>query len=85
METYGDNWKLDGKAIRERHSPGLVATNGAASLASTNRERANRFVKALWELEVPSSKVFRYYDGLLYMMSLLHAAGEFRIITPPLR
>ncbi len=82
METYGDNWRLDGKVLRERHSPGLVATNGAASLAAADKERAAKFVKALWDLEVPSSKIFRYYDGLLYMMSLLHAAGEFRIIMP---
>ena len=82
METYGDNWNLDGTVLRERHSPGLVATNGAASLAAANEERAKRFVKALWDLEVPKSKVFRYYDGLLYMMSLLHVSGEFRIIMP---
>ena len=24
----------------------------------------------------------RYYDGMLYLMSLMHASGEFRIITP---
>ena len=83
METYGDNWRLDGKVLRDRHSPGLVATNGAASLSATDKERAARFVKALWDLEVPSSKIFRYYDGLLYMMSLLHVSGEFRIIMPP--
>jgi len=82
MESYGDNWSLEGKVLRQRHSPGLVATNGAASLAAENSERALKFTKALWELEVPSNKTFRYYDGLLYMMSLLHASGEFRIIMP---
>ena len=25
LETYGDNWQLDGKLLRDRHSPGLVA------------------------------------------------------------
>jgi oligosaccharide reducing-end xylanase len=82
MDTYGDNWNLDGTVIRDRHSPGLVATNGAASLAATNSERARKFTEALWKLEVPSSRVFRYYDGLLYMMSLMHASGRFRIIKP---
>jgi oligosaccharide reducing-end xylanase len=86
METYGDNWQLDGKVLRDRHSPGLVATNGVASLASTDRARARRFVDALWNLEVPKSRTFRYYDGLLYMMSLLHASGRFQVIAPkPLR
>ena len=26
--------------------------------------------------------VFRYYDGLLYMMCMLHASGEFKAILP---
>ena len=82
-ETYGDNWALDGKVLRDRHSPGLVATNGLASLAAANEARARKFVEALWNLDVPSSHVFRYYDGLLYMMCLLHASGRFQIIPPP--
>ena len=82
LETYGDNWKLDGTLIRDRHSPGLIATNGVASLAATDKERARKFSEALWNLEVPSSKVFRYYDGLLYFMSLLHASGRFHVIEP---
>jgi oligosaccharide reducing-end xylanase len=82
LDSYGDNWTLDGTRLRDRHSPGLVATNGVASLAATDRERATRFSEALWNLEVPKSKLFRYYDGLLYMMSLLHAAGRFQAILP---
>ena len=82
METYGDNWKLDGTVLRDRHSPGLVATSGVASLAATDGPRARKFTEALWNLEVPSSKVFRYYDGLLYFMSLLHASGRFQVIEP---
>jgi len=82
METYGDNWNLDGTVIRDRHSPGLVATNGVASLAATDKVRAKTFVDALWRLDVPSSRVFRYYDGLLYLMSLMHAGGRFQIILP---
>jgi oligosaccharide reducing-end xylanase len=83
LETYGDNWTLDGQPLRDRHSPGLVSTNGVASLAATDAARAKRFVEALWNLDVPSSRVFRYYDGLLYLMSLMHASGRFRIIVPP--
>jgi oligosaccharide reducing-end xylanase len=83
VQTYGDNWTLDGTILRDRHSPGLVATNGAASLAAANEARARKFVEALWNLDVPSSHVFRYYDGLLYMMCLLHASGRFQILLPP--
>ena len=83
LETFGDNWTLDGTLLRDRHSPGLVATNGVASLAATDGERARKFTEALWKLDVPSSHVFRYYDGLLYMMCLLHASGRFQMILPP--
>jgi hypothetical protein len=82
LDTYGDNWALDGTRLRDRHSPGLVATNGVASLAAGDTVRAKKFVDALWQLDVPSGFLFRYYDGLLYMMSLLHASGRFQIIAP---
>jgi oligosaccharide reducing-end xylanase len=32
-------------------------------------------------MPVPSGEQ-RYYDGLLYLMSLMHCSGEFRIIEP---
>jgi oligosaccharide reducing-end xylanase len=59
-----------------------VAENGVASLAATDKERAKRLVEALWKLDVPSSHVFRYYDGLLCLMSLMHVSGRFQIILP---
>jgi oligosaccharide reducing-end xylanase len=82
MDKYDDNWTLEGKSLRNRHSPGLVATNGAASLAATDKARSKEFVEALWNTKVPSDSLFRYYDGLLYMMSLLHCSGQFQILEP---
>ncbi len=82
MDTYGDNWSLDGNSLRNRHSPGLVATTGLASMSAADKDRAKKFADALWNLDVPSSLVFRYYDGLLYMMCMLHASGEFQAIMP---
>ena len=55
--------------------------NAAASLAAT-RPRARQFVEALWNAPVLSG-TYRYYDGLLYLMGLLHCSGEFRIWSPP--
>jgi len=82
-EKYNDHWVLDGsQSRRNRHSPGLVATLGAASLAASDAERSKKFAEALWNLDVPSSLVFRYYDGLLYMMCMLHASGQFQVIMP---
>ncbi len=38
-------------------------------------------VKALWETPVPTGR-YRYYDGMLQMMALLHCSGKFRAWEP---
>ena len=81
LDTYGNRWTLDGATeLESNHSPALVATNAIASLAATH-PRAARFVEALWNTDIPSGQ-YRYYDGLWYLMGLLHCSGEFRIWTP---
>jgi oligosaccharide reducing-end xylanase len=65
----------------ETHATGLVTTNAVASLAATDHVRARQFVDALWEADIPSGQA-RYYDGMLYLFSLLHLSGEFRIWSP---
>lgn len=80
LSKYGDQYALDGKEIADRHSTGLVATNAVASLAATD-PRAKLFVQALWETPVPSGEQ-RYYDGMLYIMSMMHVSGRFRIWAP---
>ncbi|MBN1804130.1 MAG: glycosyl hydrolase 115 family protein [Sedimentisphaerales bacterium] len=83
MNTYADQYELDGTPLGKKHSAGLVGTNAVASLAAGNDQRARKFVEAIWDTEIPSGQ-YRYYDGLLYFMSLLHCSGQFRIWTPQL-
>jgi oligosaccharide reducing-end xylanase len=54
----------------------LVAMNATASLAADHPRRLD-FVRALWEQPIPTGR-YRYYDGMLYMLALLHCSGEFR-------
>lgn len=75
--NYGCQFTLDGKTLEDRHAQGLVAVNAVASLGATN-PRARRFVEELWNLPPPDG-LERYYEGLLYMMALLHCSGEFRV------
>jgi oligosaccharide reducing-end xylanase len=75
--NYGCVFTLEGKQLEDRHAQGLVAINAVAGLAATN-PRANRFVEELWNTPTPDG-IERYYEGLLYMMALLHCGGEFRI------
>jgi oligosaccharide reducing-end xylanase len=81
MTNYGNRFTLSGTQYDSDHSPGLVAINAVASLAAT-QPRAQKFVAALWDAPVPTGR-WRYYDGLLQLMALLHCSGEFRIWSPP--
>jgi len=81
IHTFADRYTLDGNPLSTRHSTGMVATTAVASLAATDGPIARAFVKEIWNTPIPSGEQ-RYYDGLLYMMSLLHVSGEFRIWNP---
>jgi oligosaccharide reducing-end xylanase len=83
MDTYGTEYSLDGKKLSSGHAKGLVATNAVMSLAATH-PLAKDFSEALWNTPIPSGFNERYYDGLLYMMAMLHCSGEFRIWLPKL-
>ena len=78
---YGGRYTLDGTRLDSGHPEALFATNAIAGLAATDTARAMEFVEELWDTEIPSGR-YRYYDGLWYLMALLHLSGEYRIWTP---
>lgn len=80
IEDYVNHYTLAGKPLSKDRSTGHVAMNAVASLAATD-PRSREFVAALWNAQVPSGQ-WRYYDGMLYLMAMLHAGGEFRIWSP---
>jgi oligosaccharide reducing-end xylanase len=78
LELYGSSYPLDGSScLMCNHSTALVAMNGVSALASTRPDRAD-FVEAVWNSE-PVDGQFRYYDGLLRLLSLLVLSGQFRV------
>jgi hypothetical protein len=54
--------------------------NATAGLAG-NTTRVWDFVTDAWNLAIPSGQ-YRYYDGMLYMMALLHLSGNFKMYAP---
>jgi oligosaccharide reducing-end xylanase len=80
VDSYPNQYSLNGKPLSTDHSTGLVAMAAVAALAA-GEETGKPFVDALWRTEIPSGK-WRYYDGMLYLLGLLHAGGEFRIYLP---
>ena len=78
VENYGNQWTLDGsKEYSTDHSPGLVAMNATAGLAAST-QKAWAFVEDFWNIS-PTTGTYRYYDGCLYMMGLLHCSGKFQV------
>jgi oligosaccharide reducing-end xylanase len=94
IDTFEDQFNQDGTLPtyilqaggfqKLRHSLGLVSTSAAASIMGT-QAKSWKFVDAVWnaKLEPYSDGYFDpYYDGLLYLFSLMHLSGNYRIITP---
>jgi oligosaccharide reducing-end xylanase len=81
IHSFPDRYTLDGKPLSTRHSPGMVAAAAVGSLAAAPGGTSKAFLEELWDMPVPSGEQ-RYFDGMLYLMSLMHLSGEFRIIEP---
>ena len=78
---YHCNYTLDGKSLKADESLGLIAMNAVAALAAT-QPRAWQFVDELYRRSPPKG-TWRYYDGMLYAMAMLHLSGKFQIYAPP--
>lgn len=76
-EAYPNTYELDGTPTSQSSSSGLVAMNAAAALAATDPVAA-RYVEALWKQPAPTGK-YRYYDGMLHLLALLHVSGQFKV------
>jgi oligosaccharide reducing-end xylanase len=81
ISTFSDRYTLDGVPLSTRHSTGMVAAATVGGLAASNQKNARDFVEELWRTPIPVGDQ-RYFDGMLYIMSMLHCSGNFRIWMP---
>src|SRR6185437_13092267 len=81
ISMFADRYTLDGKPLSTRHSVGMVAATAAGGLAATRGPNEKAFVEELWRTPLPMGEQ-RYFDGMLYIMNMLHASGNFRIWMP---
>ncbi len=79
ISLFADQYTLDGKPLSTRHSVGMVAATAAAGLAATPGADERAFIEELWRTPIPVGEQ-RYFDGMLYLMNMMHASGNFRII-----
>ena len=78
---YKAEYTLDGVAQVDYTSQSIQAANAAGVLAS-DRPSDWAFVDALWKLPVSSGQ-YRYYNGLVQMLNLLHVSGKFKAYGSP--
>lgn len=80
VAAYGSEYSLAGNKLNKDHSAGLVGCNAVGAMISDNKF-AWDFVDDFYEM-TPTTGRYRYYDGMLYMLSYLHASGNFRFYRP---
>jgi len=80
IDNLPNQYTLDGRPLSQDSSTGLLAMAAVAALAA-DEQYGRPFVQALWDAKIPSGK-WRYYDGMLYLLALLHVSGNFRIYAP---
>ena len=94
MDDYDDQFNVDGTkpefilqagtVKKLRHSIGLVSTAATTALINNDKNRFD-FVHKIWnaKLEPYDDGYFDpYYDGLLYLFSLMHLSGKYQVIKP---
>ena len=79
--SYGSRFKIDGEPGSSQHrATGLIAMNAVGALAASTDNKWD-FIEEFWNTPIPAGQ-YRYYDGLLYFMALLHLSGNFQIYDP---
>ncbi|RPD52004.1 glycoside hydrolase [Paracnuella aquatica] len=97
IDTFEDQFNVDGTrpdfilqagpVKKLRHSIGLVGTAATTALMTGEKESLD-FVHALWnaKLEPYDDGYFDpYYDGLMYLFSLMHLSGNYQNIKPQIK
>ena len=71
-------YTLDGKPLSTRHSTGMLAATTVGRAGSDTGRQREGICRELWRTPIPVGDQ-RYFDGMLYLMSMLHCSGNFRI------
>jgi oligosaccharide reducing-end xylanase len=77
ISTYGDQFTLTGTPMDTYHGAGLTGVNAmlAFGLSATD---ATPFLEEAWYRATPTGQ-YRYYDGMLYALSMLYLTGTFSL------
>jgi len=77
LSSYGNGYTLSGSQTSAGHGAGLTGVNAMLAFA-LSPTAARPFLQAAWNVAVPTGQ-FRYYDGCLYLLSMLHMSGKYTL------
>jgi oligosaccharide reducing-end xylanase len=78
LANYGEAYALSGTSKGNGHGAGAAGVNAMVAFA-LDAASATPFLEAVWNAETPTGKL-RYYEGCLYMLSMLHLSGKFSLL-----
>ena len=77
LDSYGSTYQLDGSEKSGRHGSGMTGINAMLAFALPESD-GRAFVQAAWDASTPTGSQ-RYYNGALFMLSMLHLSGRFQL------
>lgn len=69
---------LDGSQPTGDYGAGMAGANAVILYACPDHPLAQEYLRRLWHTPFPTGK-YRYYTGMVYMLSMLHVTGHFRV------
>ena len=77
------NW--DGSNPQEQYTQGEAGANAVAAIAlrstSGSEDKIKKNLQLAWDTELMTGQ-YRYYDGLVHYLAMLHLSGNFKIWKP---
>lgn len=71
-------FEVDGSSPTGNYTAGMTGANAVGSITLYDRDMKHQYLEMLWNARAPQGK-WRYYEGMVYMLSMLHVSGYFRI------
>jgi oligosaccharide reducing-end xylanase len=75
LDTYGGMYSLTGTSMDQYHGAGLTGVNAMLAFGLSAAD-GTPLLQAAWDQGTPAGQ-YRYYDGMLYMLSMLYLTGSF--------
>jgi len=71
-------FEVDGSDPTGNYTIGMTGANAVGSLTLPDGDLKHLYIDRLWKAHAPQGK-WRYYEGMVYMLSMLHVSGNFKI------